>query len=97
MYHHGPCLPLYILNGILSHTIVMMTSNTAVGNALTFFNDLAKEFLRCVNPIVSAVVHHSVSNHVCFALKSLLGCHSFMGIEAHLVYDFNPATGSITK
>jgi hypothetical protein len=97
MNHHGPCLPLYIFDVILCHTIVVMSSNTAVGNSLTFFNELAKEFLRCVNSVVSPVVCYSVSNHVGFALKGLLGSHSFMGIETHLVYDFYPTTGSITK
>ena len=97
MSHQCPCLPLYILNGIFGHTIVVMSSNTAVGNSLTLLDKLAKEFFRSVDSVFRPVVCHSVYNHVIFVLKGLLGSHSFMGIEAHLMNNFNPPTGSITK
>ena len=98
MYHHSPGSPLNILYSVFSCTIVMVTSNPTVLDALIRFGKLSQELLGSVDSIVCLVILYTYANLKSLLLKGQLSSHSLMGVEAHLVHNsYLPASSIVEK
>ncbi len=79
MKHHSASTGNSGLYGILSHTIMMVTANTTVLDALTLFLQLFEKLLGSIHTIVSVIRLHFNASFLCISFERDLCLNGFMG------------------
>ena len=85
MNHDSACHAHNILDSILCHAILMVTSNSTQMNTLLVLGQLIQEIFGGINAIVSTVGFHSDSCAQHLTFKVELACNSIGGRQRDLV------------
>jgi hypothetical protein len=95
--HHRSTGANGIFDGIFSHSIMMVTADAAVFNALTLGDELRREFLGGIDAVVGAVGANLNADGGSFALKGKFGLHRLSASKSDLVNHRELPTGCIAE
>jgi hypothetical protein len=95
--HDGATSAHGVLDGIFSHSIMMVPTDPTMLDPLSLGSEFRGEFLGGVDTVVSAIGTNVNSNGGGLTLKSEFGLNSFSARETHLMDHRKLGTGGVAE